>query len=495
MKMSKRVLAMLLVLVMCASVLAGCAGNQAAPATEPAQSNTPSNEVVADTPKEEPANDKPFAGEKIVLFSFAGWVDEGKEEILSARLEEDTGMTLDIIVVPWDERITKMAVMVAGGQQIDVTGKSTPADMSILCDAGALLPVNDYIRDSEVFSEENWNGWQYMDSMVYAEDGLWYGVPTRPVQGYIYTINQAWLDKLGLEVPKTTEELTAVLREFKKADLGGNGATIPIAHQFPNSDHIATFLGMWGIEGPFIQEDDSGKRYHPWLTEEGLAGLQWMQDMYKEGLLDPEFANENGTEIYNKVTSGLVGVFLDWPGSNRGYNQAAEQTGALVNMVPIAIPQALEGVDPVNCGNTIIMDNLVASSANPDAAWAFIEWLNTTEGTKDWTWTEGENYNVLENGEVEILATQLHSAGYDTWGCLNKVWLETGEVPAATDETIEGYEIFYDSWAFPAVLSGAGDAEEIALPLATQVICGQMSVEAFETEMRTQLLSAGLSDQ
>lgn len=263
MKMSKRVLAMLLVLVMCASVLAGCAGNQAAPATEPAQSNTPSNEVVADTPKEEPANDKPFAGEKIVLFSFAGWVDEGKEEILSARLEEDTGMTLDIIVVPWDERITKMAVMVAGGQQIDVTGKSTPADMSILCDAGALLPVNDYIRDSEVFSEENWNGWQYMDSMVYAEDGLWYGVPTRPVQGYIYTINQAWLDKLGLEVPKTTEELTAVLREFKKADLGGNGATIPIAHQFPNSDHIATFLGMWGIEGPFIQEDDSGKRYHP----------------------------------------------------------------------------------------------------------------------------------------------------------------------------------------------------------------------------------------
>lgn len=439
---------------------------------------------------------KPYEGENIVLFSFAGWVDTDMEETLSARLQEDTGMTLDMITVPWDERITKMTVMVAGGEQIDVTGKSTPADMSILCDSGALLPINDYIENSEVFSEENWLGWDYMDTMTYAEDGLWYGVPVNPPQGYIFTINQAWLDKLGLEVPTTTDELTEVLRAFKEADLSGNGATIPMAHQFANSDHIATFLGMWGVEGPYIMVDEEdGLRYHPWLTENALEGLQWMQDMYKEGLLDPEFANENGTDIFDKVNSGLVGVFLDWPGSNRGYNLAAEETGNMVNFVPMSIPQAREDVTPVNCANTIIMDNIVATTANADAAWSFIEWLNTPEGIVDWTWTEGENYTIDENGEVETLVTQLHSTGWNTQNSLSKVWLESGNAVEAYPETLEGYDVFFESWAFPAVQEGTGEAEEIALPLATQVICGQMSVEEFETELRTQLTNAGLIDK
>ncbi len=494
---SRSVLALLLTAVMMASILAGCSGSGDDKGANTDTPKTPAADSAGTpvTPSADPGSDKPYAGENMVLFTFAGWVDDSMTGTLSDRLEASTGMTLDTIIVPWDERITKMTVMVAGGQQIDVTGKSTPADMSILCDAGALLPVNDYLNSSDLFSRDNWLGWDYMDSMVYSGDGLWYGVPNRPVQGYIFTINQAWLDELGLEIPKTTDELTEVLRAFKAADMGGDGSTIPIAHQFPNSDHIATFLGMWGVEGPFIMKDSDGLRYHPWLTENGLAGLQWMQDMYKEGLLDPEFANENGTSIFDKVNSGMVGVFLDWPGNNRGYNLAAEKTGEKVNFVPMDIPQAIEGVTPVNCGNTIIMNNLVATTANADAAWSFIEWLNSEQGIIDWTWTEGENYNILDNSDIDIVRTQLHSAGYDTWGCLNKLWLNSDKCVDSTPETIEGYDVFYSSWSFPPVLEGAGDAEEIALPLATKVIYGEMTIDEFETELRTQLMNLNLIDK
>lgn len=450
-----------------------------------AQTNT----SASDTSEEQ--SDKPYAGQNLVLFSFAGWLDESLQETVSSKLEEDTGMTVEYIIVPWSERFSKMTVMVASGEQVDVTGKSTPADMAVLCDAGALLPVNDYINNSEVFSEDNWMGWEYMNMMTYAEDGKWYGVPCKPPQGYIWTINQAWLDELDLEVPKNLDELMEVLRAFKEADLG-NGATIPIAHQFPNSDHIATFLGMWGLEGPYLMEDEDGKIYHPWLTKEGLEGLKWMQDIYAEGLLDPEFANEDGTTIYDKVKSGLVGIFLDWPGSNKGYNEAAQESGAKCNFVPMQIPSAKEGVTPVNCGNTIIMNNIVTTTANPDAAWAFIEWLNTSDGIMDWTWTEGVNYQKDENGEIEILVTQSHASGYSTQDCLVKDFYENEHIFPATDETLEGYDIFFQSWAFPSVLPGAGDADEIALPLATQVICNQMTIEDFEQRLRSELLAQNL---
>lgn len=495
MKKTLRVLALVLVMAMALSALAGCSGNTP-PSGSGGSSPAPTTGGAAATGGNVEGGtsaNMPYAGTHLVLFS--PWANIEKEQYLSDKLEEDTGMTLSIVNCAWNERATKLTVMLSGGEQVDVTARSTPADMSILCDAGALLPINEHLENSTVYTKENWTGWDLMDAMVYAGDGLYYGLPMRTVQGYIYTINKAWLDELNLEVPTTTEELTEVLRAFKEADLGGNGSTIPIAHQFPNSDHIATFLGMWGIEGPYIMVDEAdGLRYHPWLTEEGLAGLQWMQDMYKEGLLDPEFASENGTAIFDKVKAGMVGVFLDWPGNNRGYNLTAQETGANVNFIPMSIPQAIEGVEPVNCGNTIINNNLVVNTVNEDAAWSFIEWLGSDEGTKDWTWTEGENYNIVD-GEYEIEWTQLHANGYSTEQSLSKSWNESGLAYPASDEVLEGYDIFYENWAFPPVMAGAGDAEEIALPMATQVIVGQMTVEDFATQLHDELMSRGLIDK
>ena len=36
-------------------------------------------------------------------------------------------------------------------------------------------------------------------------------------------INKAWLDRVGMEVPQTTEEFKEVLRAFKEQDANGNG--------------------------------------------------------------------------------------------------------------------------------------------------------------------------------------------------------------------------------------------------------------------------------
>lgn len=69
-----------------------------------AQTNT----SASDTSEEQ--SDKPYAGQNLVLFSFAGWLDESLQETVSSKLEEDTGMTVEYIIVPWSERFSKMTV-------------------------------------------------------------------------------------------------------------------------------------------------------------------------------------------------------------------------------------------------------------------------------------------------------------------------------------------------------------------------------------------------
>ncbi|MDE0026559.1 MAG: extracellular solute-binding protein [Spirochaetaceae bacterium] len=55
-------------------------------------------------------------------------------------------------------------------------------------------------------------------------------------------INQVWLDKLGLEMPTTTEELREVLRAFKTQDPNGNG----VADELP----LSGFANSWHTRAP-----------------------------------------------------------------------------------------------------------------------------------------------------------------------------------------------------------------------------------------------------
>lgn len=52
-------------------------------------------------------------------------------------------------------------------------------------------------------------------------------------------INKSWLEKLGLEVPKTWDDLTKVLTAFKNDDPNGNG----------EADEIPMLINQLGTAG------------------------------------------------------------------------------------------------------------------------------------------------------------------------------------------------------------------------------------------------------
>ena len=110
-------------------------------------------------------------------------------------------------------------------------------------------------------------------------------------------INQTWLDKLGLEVPTTREELVEVLRAFKTQDPNGNG----VADEIPmvgatNSALYCTDPTIWLLNtfGEYVYDsyfftydEQTGKLDVPYNTDKYREGLQFIRGLVDEGLLAP----------------------------------------------------------------------------------------------------------------------------------------------------------------------------------------------------------------
>lgn len=99
--------------------------------------------------------------------------------------------------------------------------------------------------------------------------------------GYVPCINKAWLDKLGLPVPQNFTELNQALKAFVDNRMGG-AQTIGITHQWQGLDQVASFLGFFGVQSGHVIANGNGQRYHPFLTEGGRRGLEWMQQLYRD---------------------------------------------------------------------------------------------------------------------------------------------------------------------------------------------------------------------
>ena len=66
----------------------------------------------------------------------------------------------------------------------------------------------------------------------------------QPDEMYVY---RPWLDKLGLDIPETTEEFYQMLKAFKEQDPNGNG----VADEIPFSATPGGARGFHSLSGAF----------------------------------------------------------------------------------------------------------------------------------------------------------------------------------------------------------------------------------------------------
>ena len=89
-------------------------------------------------------------------------------------------------------------------------------------------------------------------------------------------INKKWLDELGLQVPKTTDELVTVLKAFKDKHPEGKTDIIPMSFIINGGNEDPGFLlGAFGL-------GDNGDHYL--VNNDKKVVYSTVQDGYKEGI-------------------------------------------------------------------------------------------------------------------------------------------------------------------------------------------------------------------
>lgn len=253
------------------------------------------------------------------------------------RLKQETNVNVEFQFLG-SSAAEKFSLLVSSGGYGDVLAGGpivNSVEASKYIAAGKFQPITDYITERsmpELYKDiqENKNIYK----MITASDGEIYCLPkiTGSEGHYLESpiwINKAWLDKLGLSVPTTTDEFIKVLRAFRDKDPNGNGLPDEIPYIACTSHsymHTEALLGMFGIatkdgtNDSFVQVIDGKVTFMP-ITDAYKDGIKFLNQLYTEGLMWGDCFTANTSTLNAKLTNDtcVVGCFTSTTPASSDY--------------------------------------------------------------------------------------------------------------------------------------------------------------------------------
>lgn len=240
-------------------------------------------------------------------------------------------------------------------------------------------------------------------------------------------IRQDWLDNLGLEAPRTWDELVTVAEAFVTQDPDGNGEADTIGILGPsNSDHMNAIGGnQYGLDPLFsrfqsypqywLQDEDGTVKYGS-IQPETRTALEKIQKLYTDKLIDPEMLVRN--DSLEPLLAGKVGTFFGpwWC----GYTVADATLAGEADWRAYFTPLAEDGNYYTHMSDPTSRYVVVSKSCkNPEAAIKIINYLIAYG--KDW---------VADGTSAKLEVSQF----YPLWN----VYANVDEIEVST-ETLEKY--------------------------------------------------------
>ncbi|WP_127584899.1 extracellular solute-binding protein [Paenibacillus koleovorans] len=364
--MNKKLVVSALALLMTVSVV-GCGGKEETPGSSASATPTPA-------PTEDKNAPKPNLK---ALLTYTANTDLNTYPV-AKMLEEKTGYKVTYDMLPADKPEDKLNLIMASGEAYDyinTAGSSVFRSLFVeYARRGALVDltplIDKYGPNIKAAMSQGTLDALKVDNKIYAIPN-----PSISVVNNTLAIRQDWLDKLGLKMPTTTDEFVAVLKAFKEKAPGGAG-TIPFSVNGSNADtmgiNTVNLIGAFGM--PNGWNESSGKLVPRPLDSNFKSYLSFAVTLYKDGLLDKEFAINKDANLKEKFTSGKVGVIpMNWA-------EVPTITDALVKNQPdakIAFIQPLTGPGgKAGLGRSAGFDTLTyvpKSSKNQEAV---VKWIN-----------------------------------------------------------------------------------------------------------------------
>ncbi|MBM7585953.1 putative aldouronate transport system substrate-binding protein [Bacillus pakistanensis] len=269
----------------------------------------------------------PIVKEKVEIDAFGAKFfasQDWDDLMLWNKYEEMTNIDVNWETVQIQSLEEKRNLMLASGDYPDMifAAAFSRSDIAKYGKQGVFLPLNDLIDEYAPNLKKLMEKYPVIEQGITMADGNIYSLPAFYDPEFIGLstgtswIKSEWLDKLGLEEPKTLDEFYNVLKAFKEQDPNGNGKAdeIPWGGGYGIDPLINELGGAFGINSRGtsnkhidldIETDEV--RFEP-TSDDYKELLQYLNKLYKDGLINQDIFTTEPHEFNAAAGSGNYGV-------------------------------------------------------------------------------------------------------------------------------------------------------------------------------------------
>jgi putative aldouronate transport system substrate-binding protein len=331
-------------------------------------------------------------------------------------IREELNINLTYVIVPTGEDGEAFINTAAAANELPDLFQAVKANndnrsaLKQLVDLGLVAPVDDLLPLMPERVEKHYND-PLLNSLV-TFDGQQYGLAEPPPlprrEGLV--IRKDWLDKLGLEVPTTPEELLAVAIAFTEQDPDGNGQNDTYGlGGFINGEGLGNrfdfITGAWGLPGvwDFSAPENFGLVVRNEKYPEALAFFKSLVDAK---VIDPDWPTLKRDDFRARWKQGLFGIMWeDFAAlTNKSNYEPFDTNFPDAEWIPVAAPKgpygdAYYGVY-TGRGNIFGVSQKAVDAGKGEAIARLLEWIATDGYFLMGFGEEGKNYIIDENGDI-----------------------------------------------------------------------------------------------
>lgn len=432
-------------------------------------------------------------------------------------LEEKTNIKIAWDLVPNNALADRKQLMLASGDYPEVIlhGDLSREEQMKYGKQGVFIPLNDLIEQHAPTIKKALEDIPYMKSSITAPDGNIYALPQinecyHCDNALKLWINKAWLDKLELQMPTTTEEFYQVMKAFKEKDPNGNGKQdeLPLT----GSDEMWAGNVSAFLMNAFIVDDYTEKNAGTFLSvkdgkvdfaankDEWKQGIEYLNKLYEEGLIDPAAFTQNADAIQqlaNREPDNIMGAAATALISY-GFNMTNEQPRHkdYVTLPPLKGPNGVQ--QTLNFAGISKSQFAITNKATEEqqiAAIRLADYLYTEEAiVLQENGPEDKGWRMAKEGELDIdgkqakyahiqrESTQTHNDGWEQIGPSLRTYEYRSSWMAIQDPLADGgygtrlnneskkYEPFHSKEMYPNGVFIAQEDAEIAAQLKTTIV-------------------------
>ncbi|TBL80278.1 extracellular solute-binding protein [Paenibacillus thalictri] len=304
--------------------------------------------------------------------------DEGTYENnrVTKYINEKSGINVKWVPVLRTESTKKLNTLIAAGEAPDLMWEFGRDYMATLKEQGAIQPIDDYIEKYSTSYKAYLKAHPELKPYTMFDGKTYIATSARGIDSIAnhgIWIRQDWLDKLGLKMPATMEELVNVMRAFKDKDPDGNGKNDTLGAAF-NFNYTGIIQAMYAAhKGVWYVEND--KIIIGGLTDRYVDVLAQLKQFFDEGLIDKEYITDKNYQKERQLfVTGKAGVYFSSWNISPEYRELKQNvpTANLVPMEPVSTKYGKFGLYQEPPANRLIVFN--KNMKNPEAAVKLLDW-------------------------------------------------------------------------------------------------------------------------